>query len=103
MKNFENTLRQRKWSGVESTIRGDNTEMPVHTAAEKAIAHSHILNRCASLQTACAVEGGFGSPWSPKPTPGNTAVLACGRLINRDARLIVTSIQVATHNRTRMR
>ncbi len=50
MKNFKNTLHQRKWSGVESTIRGNKTEMPVHTAAEKAIAHSHILNRCASKE-----------------------------------------------------
>ena len=51
MKNFKNRLHQRIWLGVESTIRGDKTEMPVHTAAEKAIAHSHILNRCASLHT----------------------------------------------------
>jgi hypothetical protein len=28
MKNFKNTLHQRKWLGVESTIRGDKTENP---------------------------------------------------------------------------
>jgi hypothetical protein len=30
MKNFKNTLHQRKWLGVESTTLDDKTEIPVN-------------------------------------------------------------------------